>query len=89
MSTSRSKSSARKRSKFGDWCILCWGDHSLSIVLFVCAVLSTIVSYLVPYGTWVADFWLGISGAFCTALFLTIVQKFTWEKDSDPTKKPK
>lgn len=66
----------------------CRWKHSLSTTLVAGALVSTAVSYLVPYGTWAADFWLGLAGGFTAAAIVVWASKFTWEEGSDPTRPP-
>lgn len=70
------------------WCRRCWKTHSLSMSLTTGALVCTAVSKFVEYGTWWCDFWLSVATGFWTALVVTVLSKFTWEKDADPTKPP-
>lgn len=71
------------------WCCRYWRNHSLRVVLLLAALLSTWLSRYVEYGTWAADFWLGVSGAFWTAAIINTAARYTWDKDADPTTPPK
>lgn len=71
------------------WCRRYWRNHSLRVVLLLGALLTTWLSRYVEYGTWAADFWLGIAGAFWTAVIVNTAARYTWDKDADPTTPPK
>ncbi|QZI85757.1 putative membrane protein [Stenotrophomonas phage Summit] len=75
-----------------DWrskCFKFWCLHSLSITLGLCFIATTVVSYVVEYGTWQADFWLGLSAGSGMVFIQTLVSKWTWEYRGDPNKPPK
>ncbi|MGH8074257.1 MAG: hypothetical protein ACREO4_09305 [Lysobacter sp.] len=72
-----------------DYCRRYWRNHSLRVVLGLGALITTALSRWVEYGTWEADFWLGLSGAFWTTLVINTAARYTWDKDADPTVKPK
>lgn len=71
------------------WCRRYWLNHSLRVVLLIGALITTGLSRWVEYGTWAADFWLGVSGAFWTAYIINTAARYTWDKDADPTVRPK
>ncbi len=73
----------RPLKRFRQW------EHSLSVTLLALTVASAVVSLAFEPGTRACDLWLGASGSFGTALVLTFLSRFTWERDANPIEPPR